>query len=174
MLRSAKEIAYAATFTALLIGGQLLLSAVPGVEIVTLLFVCYAFTFGAGRGCVCATAFSLLRQLVFGFFPTVLILYLVYYNLLCLCFGLLGKAWKCKEKKRLIWLIIVACACTLCFNFLDIFITTTWYAYTRAAAKVYFIASWSITFPQIACTALSVGLCFLPLQKALTIAKNKL
>ena len=41
-MRSAKEIAYVAVFCALLIGGQFLLAAVPGVEIVTLLFVCYA------------------------------------------------------------------------------------------------------------------------------------
>jgi hypothetical protein len=174
MGKSAKEIAYAAVFTALLIGGQLLFSALPGVEIVTLLFVCYAYTFGVARGCICATAFSLIRQLLFGFFPTVLILYLVYYNLLCLCFGLLGKAWKGKEKKRLVFLIIVACACTLFFNLMDIFITTTWYAYTMAAAKAYFVASWAVTLPQIACTALSIGLCFLPVQKGLSIVKNKL
>ena len=81
-VRSAKECAYLAVFVALLIGGQLALSAVPGVEIVTVLLVAYAFVFGACRGMMVATAFSLLRQMVFPFSPTVLVLYLIYYNFL--------------------------------------------------------------------------------------------
>ncbi|MBQ9118332.1 MAG: hypothetical protein IJY11_03920 [Clostridia bacterium] len=173
-MRSAKEIAYVAVFCALLIGGQFLLAAVPGVEIVTLLFVCYAYAFGVVRGCLCATAFSLLRQFVFGFFPTVLILYLVYYNLLCLCFGLLGRVWQGKEKSRLIFLVLIACAGTLLFNFIDIGINAIWIGYSAAALKVYFTASWSFTLPQIACTAVTVGLCFLPVHAAFRYAKGKL
>ena len=65
-VRSAKECAYLAVFVALLIGSQLPFAALPGVEIVTLLFVTYAFVFGICRGMLAATAFSLLRQFVFS------------------------------------------------------------------------------------------------------------
>ena len=166
MLRSAKEIAYIATFCALLIGGQYLLAAVPGVEVVTLLFVCYAYAFGVVRGCLCATAFSLLRQFVFGFFPTVLILYLFYYNLLCLCFGLLGNAWRGKEKERLVFIVLLACAGTLLFNLIDVAINAIWIGYGKEAFKVYFVASWSFTLPQLICTAVTVAFGFLPLNRA--------
>ena len=81
MVRSAKECTLVAVFVALLIAAQLVLSAVPSVEVVTVLFAAFAFSFGTCRALTAATAFSLLRQLVFGFFPTVLILYLIYYNL---------------------------------------------------------------------------------------------
>ena len=54
---SAKECAYIAVFVALVIAAQLAFSAVPGVEVVTVLFVAYAFTFGVARGMIAATAF---------------------------------------------------------------------------------------------------------------------
>ena len=174
MWKSAKEIAYIATFCALLIGGQYLLTSVPGVEVVTLLFVCYAYAFGVARSCVCATAFSLLRQFVFGFFPMVLILYLIYYNLLCLTFALLGKVWKGKEKSRLPFIVLIACVGTVLFNLIDIGINALWIGYTPAALRVYFIASWSFTLPQVACTAVTVAICFLPIHRAFRYAYRQL
>lgn len=86
-----REIAYIAVTCALLIGGQLALSAVAGVEIVTVVFAAFACVFGVRRGAILAVAFSLLRCAVFGFYPTAVILYLVYYPLLALVCGLLGK-----------------------------------------------------------------------------------
>ena len=46
-IRSAKEVAFPSVFVALTIGAQAVFAAVPGVELVTVLFVCYAFSFGA-------------------------------------------------------------------------------------------------------------------------------
>ena len=40
---------------------------------------------------ITATCFSLLRCLLFGFYPNIIILYLIYYNLFALLFGTLGK-----------------------------------------------------------------------------------
>ena len=88
--RASKECAYVAVFAALLIAAQLCFAFLPGVEIVTVLFIAYSFVFGARRGVLSAVTFSLLRQLVFGFFPVVLILYLIYYPLLAFLFGFLG------------------------------------------------------------------------------------
>ena len=174
MKKSAKEIAYLACFTALLIGGQFLLSSVPGVEMVTLLFVCYAYAFGVGRGLACALSFSLLRQFVFGFYPTVLVLYLLYFSLLAIVFGLIGKWWDGKETKRIVFIALFACFGTLIFNLIDVALNCVWYGYTPLAAKMYFMASWSFTLPQIICTALSVGICFLPLQSAMRYARKQL
>jgi hypothetical protein len=167
-----KECAYAAIFVALILAAQLALSAVPGVEVVTLLFVVYAFTMGAARGMICATAFSLIRQLVFGFYPTVLILYLIYYNFLCVVFGFLGKCIQNPFKQ--LWLLVgVACICTMLFTVMDCMITLLWNPMSERAAELYFKASLSVMLPQIVCTALTVGVLFLPLKKVLSICIKK-
>ena len=113
-MRTSKECAYLAVFAALLIAAQICLAFLPGVEIVTALFIVYSFVFGVRRGVLAAVAFSLLRQLIFGFFPTVLILYLVYYPLLALLFGFLGGRVK-QPVRSLWWLTLIACLCSIMF-----------------------------------------------------------
>lgn len=172
-VRSGKECAYLAVFVALVIAAQLILAAVPGVEVVTLLFVGYAFVFGVRRGLIAATAFTLLRQLVFSFSPTAFILYIVYFNGLTALFGWLGYVVK-KPTVSLWWLVIVACACTACFSLIDGIITPVWYVFSERATKAYFMATLPFMIPQIICTALSVGILFLPLQKAFAFIKKGL
>ncbi len=174
MLKSAKEIAYIAVFCALVVGGQYLFAALPGVEIVTLSFVAYAYAFGPVRGCLCATAFSFLRQFLFGFFPAVLILYLIYFNLLSLCFGLLGKAWRGKELKTLGFITLIACVGTLSFNLIDVGLNVLFLGLKGKALEVYFIASWSFTIPHLVSTLISVFVGFYPLQKSFAYACSKL
>ena len=157
-----KECAYIAVFVALTIAAQLCLSVIPGVEVVTVLFVSYAFVFGVKRGMIAATAFSLLRQMVFGFLPLVLILYLLYFNTLAALFGFLGKKL---STKHLVWIVLIACVCTVCFTMLDNILTVVWYAYSPRAAKIYIYASLSVLLPQVICTAVTVGVLFLPLCK---------
>ena len=161
-MRTAKECALLAVLVSALIAAQLVLSAVPGVEAVTVLFVSYAFAAGWKRASFAATAFSLLRQIVFGVFPVVLVLYLIYYNLLALAFGLLGE--KVREPKRSLWLIVLcACLSTACFTLLDNVLTPLWYGYSARAIKLYLLASLPVMISQIVCAALSVSLLFLPL-----------
>ena len=160
--RSAKESAYVAVFVALLIAVQLALSVLPGIELVTVLFISFAFVFGMGRGMFAATTFSIVRQLVFGFYPQVLILYLVYYNALCLLFGWLGKRFASPKGKLLI-LVLLACVCTVCFTLMDCAITSLWFAYTKRAAMIYFKASLAFMLPQVVCTAFTVSVLLLPL-----------
>ncbi len=171
-LKTGRECAYLAVFVALVIAAQLALSVVPAVEVVTLLFVAYSSVFGARRGMLAATAFSLLRQLVFGFYPTVLIVYLLYYNLLTVCFGALGKGGE--TKGNTLWkYVIVACVCTVCFTLLDNVVTPLWYGYSFKAARLYFMASLPIMLPQVACTAVTVSFLYLPLQRVFqTIEKG--
>ncbi|MGN0823134.1 MAG: hypothetical protein ACI4NG_05110 [Candidatus Gallimonas sp.] len=90
--RSALEISYLALMTALLLGGQFALSMVAGVEVVTVLLLTFSYSFGWKRGMIVATAFSLLRCFLFGFFPYVVVLYLLYFNVFAFLFGMLGRS----------------------------------------------------------------------------------
>lgn len=171
--RSAKECAYIAVFVALVIGAQVVFAAVPGVELVTVLFVGYAFAFGTKRGMTAATAFSLLRQLIFGFFPNVLLLYLVYYNALAALFGWLGRR-SCKKGWELPIIVICATIFSACFTLLDDLLTPLWYGYTPRAARAYFVASLPVLLSQCVCAGVSVGLLFVPLRKAFSAAKRTL
>jgi len=171
---SAKECAFLAVFVALLIASQLAFSAIPGVELVSVLFIAYSFVFGAGRGVLAATAFSLLRCFLFGFFPTVLALYLLYYNLLVLLFGFLGKRPIRTGWKQLLFLTPVACVCTAAFTGLDNLLTPLFYGYTAQAWKLYALASLYFMIPQVFCTAITVPLLFFPLKKTFLLAKRRL
>ena len=122
-LSLSKEIAYIAVTCALLLGGQFVFSFVVGVEIVTIILVCFSYTFGARRGIICAVCFSLLRCVIYGFYPTVVILYLIYYPLLATTFGLLGKCknWSsplCAVTVNIL-LIAICTVCAVCY-FADI------------------------------------------------------
>ena len=85
--------------TALLLAVQLALGSISGVELVTVFFLSFCCVYGIRCGVLTATAFSLVRCLVFGFSPSVVVLYLVYYNLFAVLFGLVGRrkvgVWLC-------------------------------------------------------------------------------
>ena len=132
-LSPSKEIAYIAVTCAALLGGQFVFSFVVGVEVVTLILACFSYQFGARRGMICAVAFSLLRCLIYGFYPTVILLYLIYYPLLALLFGLLGK---CKNLSSPLCAVIVnilllsvSTVCVFCY-FADIIKVAKVYAVT--------------------------------------------
>ena len=171
-IKSAKEYTFLAVFVGLTIAAQLLLSAVPGVEIVSVLFISYAFVFGARKAMMAATSFSLLRCFLFGFFPTVLALYLIYYNLLVIVFSALGKHPLKKAWKQLLLLTVVGCVCTAAFTGIDNILTPLWLGYTAKAWKLYAWASLYFMFPQLLSTAVSVPLLFFPLRKAFLLAKK--
>ena len=96
---NAKKVAVCAVSVALLVALQFPFSMVPGVELVTVLLLCFCYAFGVFMGLITATSFSLLRCIIFGFDPSVVLLYLVYYNLFAVLFGILGKKtippWLC-------------------------------------------------------------------------------
>ena len=151
---------------ALLIGGQLALSSVPGIEIVTVLLLCFCFSFGIGHGVAIATTFSLLRCFVFGFQINVIILYLVYYNLFAVFFGWLGARFS-GEANSWQTAIIVASALlfTILFTLLDDAITSLLFAFSREAAKIYFLSSLQAMIPQSVCAVITVSVCFHPLTR---------
>ena len=172
VIRSAKEVARTSVFVAAVIGAQYVFSAVPFVEIVTLLFVCYSYVFGGARGVVASVAFALLRQLLFGFYPVVLILYLMYFPLLSIVFGWLGKRKKYAGVKLLLLAMVLGGICTASFTLLDNVLTPLYYAYSQKAARAYFMASLPFLIGQTICAIVSIGGLFFPLTKALFFVKK--
>lgn len=156
-MRAAKEIALVSVFAALLIGGQFVLSGLSGIEVVTVLLLSFSYYFGVRRGLFVANAFSFLRCFIYGFFPTVLILYFVYYNLFVLIFGLVGLKYKKELNIKIhVLLVIIACIMTIAFTGLDDVITPLYYRFSINAMKAYAIASLTAVIPQVICTILTV------------------
>ncbi len=168
----AKECAFLAVMVAILIAGQFVLSAVAGVEIVTVLFLSYAFVFGVKRGVAVAGVFSVLRQIIFGFFLNVLILYLLYYTILCAIFGWLGKKIK-PNGKGFVLTVLIACVCTVFFTLFDCVITPVYLGYSMRAMEVYFLSSLPIMAVQVLNTLVTVSLLFLPLERAFVLIKGR-
>lgn len=161
-----KEIALIGVYVALLIGGQFALSAVSGVEIVTLLTVGFAFFYGVKRTLLLTLAFSLLRCFLFGFFPNVIILYLVYYIIFSFAFGGIGNLFKHKlNPKRHVLVVIVGVVFVLFFTALDNLITPLYYGMDRELCFAYATTSFYAMLPQILCNVITLSLFLRPIIK---------
>ena len=171
-MKSAKEIIIPAVFTAMLISAQFVLSGIAGVELVTVLLLSFVFVFGLKQGVIVANAFIVLRNLIFGFFLNVFILYVIYYNLFVLVIGLISKAVKGEYSiKTHIILTVIAVVLTACFTLIDDVITPIMYSYSPKAVKIYFMASLTVMIPQMICSLATVITLFFPLYKALKTVK---
>ena len=167
-MNKTKFVVRVAMCVALLIAGQLALSSVSGIEIVTVMLLCFCYCYGVRHGIAIATTFSLLRCFVFGFQINVIVLYLVYYNLFAIFFGWLGARFTGKNA-LLKTVIIVASAVvfTAMFTLLDDMITPLIYGFNENATRVYFYQSLTALIPQTVCAAVTVSLLFHPLTKVI-------
>ena len=173
-MRTAKFIAVTALFTALLIAAQFALSGVAGVELVTVLLLSFSFATGIRYGVTGAACFSLLRCFLFGFYPTVIILYLIYYPSFALFFGFLGNKSKRKITPALfVAVVIFAAAFTACFSLLDDVITPLFFGFGKDAFIAYFYSSLPFMLTQVICAAVSVCAFFLPLAKVFAVAVKR-
>ncbi len=169
-MNSAKKVILSGVFTALLIGGQLVLSGVSGIEIVTVLLLTFAYKYGIAQGLLVANAFSLLRCFIFGFMPNVVALYLVYYNLFVLVFSSLGQLFKGSYSlKKHAVILIVAVIMTALFTMTDNVITPLMYGFNKNATQAYFVASLYTVIPQIICTFATVLTLFPMLIRVLNL-----
>ena len=172
-LSSAKEVAQIAVMVALLLGGQLALSSVGGVEVVTILLLAYCYVFGWQRGTIVALAFVLLRNFVFGLHLPALVLYAIYYPSFALFWGSIGK------KIKSVWaLVAVACICTIIFTCLDNVIQpifnffSPYVKWNCRATWLYITASIPFALVQTLCTFFSVLLLFKPITKIFFVIDN--
>lgn len=167
-MQKTKFIVRVAICVAMLIGVQLALSGISGVELVTAMLLCMCFCYGSRIGMTIATVFSLLRCFVFGFQVNVIVLYLVYYNLFALFFGWLGTRFTGKTSfLHMIILVASAVIFTVSFTLLDDVITPLIYGFHANAAKVYFLQSLYALIPQTICTVVTVSVLFTPLTRVI-------
>ena len=167
-MNSAKKIILPGVFTALLIGGQLALNGISGIEVVTVLLLTFVYKYGIVQGLLVANSFSLLRCFIFGFMPNVILLYLIYYNIFVFVFGFIGKLFRHEYSiKKHIIVVIVAVVMTVFFTITDNVLTPLMYGFTENAAKAYFVASFYTVIPQIICTFATTFFIFPVLLKVL-------
>ncbi len=170
IMKPSKRISILGVSVALLICSQFVLSGLNGVELVTVLLLSLSLSFGMVNGMIIATVFSCIRCFIFGFYPSVLILYLIYYNLFALFFGYFGR--KKITKVRYVLIIVFAIIFTVCFSLLDDIITPLYYGLDMESSKAYFISS--ITFsiiPQSICSFITVSTLFYPLYTIFNMVK---
>lgn len=167
-MKRTRDAVILASCTAILIGAQLVLSGVAGLEIVSAIFISFAFSLGVARGCTVATLFSLVRCFVFGFHLNVLVLYLIYFNSVALFFGFLGRRKFTKSNLVLtIIVVIFALLFTVGFTFLDVLITSVMYGFNSSGLSAYLAASLMTMLVHLLSVAVSVSVLFLPLTKVL-------
>ena len=168
---TAKNLIIAGLYTALLIVSQLALSAIAGIEIVTVLLLVFCYMQGVKKGVAVATSFSLIRCFVFGFTPNVLLLYMLYYNLFAVVCGFVGGVFKRKYTVLgHVISVVAAAALTAIFTLMDCAITPLIYGFSANAAKAYYLASLPVMIPHVICAVATVSLLFFPLVKALSSA----
>ena len=161
-----KDLTLIGVFTALLLGGQLALFSISGIEIITVLFACFVYARGIKDGVMLATCFSLIRCFIFGFIPTVMILYLVYYNIFAVVIGGVSLVFQRKlNLKNLAILTVLIVFLTILFTMLDNVITPLFYGYSKETARAYFLASFYAVVPQSICSLVTMTFLFIPLMK---------
>lgn len=91
MKDSAKRIALAAVFVALVSGGKLALMALPNIEVVTILLALAGYCFGALFSLSVSLVFCTIETVLWGF-NTWVLYYFVYWPLVGIIFALVGKS----------------------------------------------------------------------------------
>jgi len=165
----AKEIPVHAMMVSLLVVSQLALSAVPGVEVVTVLLAAYSAVWGAVRGASVALCFSLLRCLLFGFVPNVVVLYCIYFPLFAVALGLAGKFHGKKS-----WIpILVGTVMTPLLTLTDNVVTPLITGLRGLRWRLYVYHALPVMGVQTLCALLTLLVLFVPLRQTfLAVAKR--
>lgn len=166
-----KTIIIIALFVSLLLVAQVALSALNGIEIITVLLASFVFCYGIRMGVVSTNIFIVVRCIVFGFFPSVMILYAVYYNLFVVVFGLVRRV----PNKQNAYILSVICAClmTLAFTLLDDIVTPLYFGFGIETTKAYWLMSLTVIIPQEICTLVTMLTLFPVLTKTFTICNER-
>ncbi|NLW22986.1 MAG: hypothetical protein GXY88_07020 [Tissierellia bacterium] len=88
-----RDIALIGILSAIMTAGKLVLSFIPNIEIVTLLFIVYTVTFGVKKGLLISLIFSTTEIFLYGF-STWLLGYYIVWPLLVIFTGLMNKRIK--------------------------------------------------------------------------------
>lgn len=163
---SALQVAYVAVCAATVTAGKMALSAIPNVEVVSLLLAAYGYTFG-WMGVMSSFVFCAVEMLIWGINSWV-ILYFIYWPALTVLFAILSKL---KIKNRLI-LTLAACVMTVFFGVLssliDTGLFTGFYSDFFARFAIIYARGAAFYITQIACNAILFPILFSPLVKLLS------
>ncbi len=168
-MKTTKEIVLVALFISLLIAVQVALSVVVGVELVTVLMVSFFIRFSPRLSFGVVNGFVLLRCVIFGFFPQVVILYIIYYNFLALVFTRFKFSNKQLKAINYIIITVTAVLCTAVFTLLDDVITPIMFSYSQSMTKAYFVSSLIPMAMHCACVGITIPLLLPVLNKVYSL-----
>ncbi len=180
---NAALIAVSAMYAALLVGGKEAFSALPNVEVVTLLVAVCAYVWGPVVVFPAVNVFIVVDMAIWGV-NTWIISYLIHWNTAGLCFWLLGKLKVRRNAVRIVIADIVAVVLTVLFgvltSFIDVFVgysgggffVDTGELFSRFA--VMYTAGISFYATQTVCNAVLFAVVFLPLVRINNKARLRL
>ena len=112
-----------AMFAAFLVGGKLALSAIPNFEVVTLFVALAAYVWGIGVAIPAVFAFIAVDVAIWGV-NTWVISYVIHWNAVAVCFGLLTKFRPRKKVTEVVFATLTAVVLTVCFGVLTTAVDT--------------------------------------------------
>ncbi len=169
-MNKTKDVTVTAMYTALLIAAQYALSFVAGVEVVSVMIAVFAAVFGSKKGVILGLSFSVVRCIFFGFYPTVIVLYAIYFPLYAFVVSIPAR----KNLDRL-WVVVpLAALLTACFTMLDNLLTPLMMGFAAKAWRAYFYASLPTLATHVVSVAVSVAVLYAPLKILLTKLRLRL
>lgn len=167
----AKKVALIAIMTATIEAGKLALSAIPNVEVVSLLCAVYGYVFGL-IGVVSIVLFVGIETLIWGV-NTWVLSYLIYWPMVCMIYWLLGRL---KVKSRLIItavIVVLTAFFGVLTSLVDVGLFSGFWDNFWQRFAIYYSRGIVFYVVQIACNAIVFPLLFLPLANVLTKFKDK-
>lgn len=167
----AKKVALIAIMTATIEAGKLALSAIPNVEVVSLLCAVYGYVFGL-VGVVSIVLFVGIETLIWGV-NTWVLSYLIYWPTVCMIYWLLGRL---KVKSRLIItavIVVLTAFFGVLTSLVDVGLFSGFWDNFWQRFAIYYSRGIVFYVVQIACNAIVFPLLFLPLANVLTKFKDK-
>lgn len=167
----AKKVALIAIMTATIEAGKLALSAIPNVEVVSLLCAVYGYVFGL-IGVVSIVLFVGIETLIWGV-NTWVLSYLIYWPTVCMIYWLLRLL---KVKSRLIItavIVVLTAFFGVLTSLVDVGLFSGFWDNFWQRFAIYYSRGIVFYVVQIACNAIVFPLLFLPLSNVLAKFRDK-
>ena len=167
----AKKVALIAIMTATIEAGKLALSAIPNVEVVSLLCAVYGYVFGL-IGVVSIVLFVGIETLIWGV-NTWVLSYLIYWPMVCMIYWLL-RILKVHSRLIITAVIVVLTAFFgVLTSLVDVGLFSGFWEDFWQRFAIYYSRGIVFYVVQIACNAIVFPLLFLPLVKVLAKFRDK-
>lgn len=160
-LKGARFVAYTALAAASLTAGKFVLSAIPNVEIVTLLCAVYGFVLGA-QGVLATCIFVACETLIYGLGPWV-ISYAIHWPAVALVFWLLSRFIKPSRVIPTIVAVIMTTSFGVLTALVDVGLFSGFWGDFGQRFAIYYVRGAVFYVTQIVCNALVFPLLFKPL-----------